>query len=109
MVFANSSHEWRTSSIGKSFPSLEKTEREWKNTVGASYTPIDFIRLGYSYNYDKKLTEGGHRTNHEVRITLKPKWVEPYVKYTFGEHRVSPGSTKISEENSVELGINFNF
>jgi hypothetical protein len=57
----------------------------------------------------KKLTEGGHRTNHEVRITLKPKWVEPYVKYTFGEHRVSPGSTKISEENSVELGINFNF
>ncbi|WP_104026568.1 hypothetical protein [Vibrio jasicida] len=109
MVFANSSHEWRTSSIGKSFPSLEKTEREWKNTVGASYTPIDFIRLGYSYNYDKKLTEGGHRTNHEVRITLKPKWVEPYVKYTFGEHRVSPGSAKISEENSVELGINFNF
>lgn len=33
MVFANSSHEWRTSSIGKSFPLLEKTEREWKTPL----------------------------------------------------------------------------
>ena len=106
---SNSSHEWRKSALGKSFPALENTNREWKNTVGISYAPVDLITLGYAYNYDKKLTEGGHRTNHEVRVTLKPKWVEPYVKYTFGEHRVSSGSTKVSEDNSIELGVNFNF
>lgn len=109
MLYANTSHEWRKSVIGKSFPAFENTDREWKNTIGTSYSPVDFISLGYAYNYDKKLTEGGHRTNHEVRMTFKPKWVEPYVKYTFGEHRVSPGSAKVSEDNSVELGINFNF
>ena len=85
-----------------------KTEREWKNTVVQAIHRLILSGLVILI-YDKKLTEGDHRTNHEVRITLKPKWIEPYVKYTFGEHRVSPGSTKTSEENSVELGINFNF
>ncbi|MEZ9592193.1 hypothetical protein AB4302_14630 [Vibrio breoganii] len=104
IAFLSSSYEWRSSSVDIIDLGIE----EWKNTVGVNYSPIDFIRIGYSFNYDRKITEGGYRTNQDVQLTLRPKWVQPYFKYIFGEHRSTP-SSKVTSENSYEFGVNFSF
>ena len=105
MVFANTSHEWRDVSLSL----IDMTDREWKNTVGTSYSPTDFTNLSYSFSHDRQLTGSkGYYNSQDVTFTLKPKWVEPYVKYTFGQKRVSP-SDRTRSDGIVELGFNLRF
>ncbi|MEO9497371.1 MAG: hypothetical protein ABJG42_23060 [Vibrio splendidus] len=105
MVFANTSHEWRDISLSI----IDMTDREWKNTVGTSYSPTQFMNFSYSFSHDRQLTGSkGYYNSQDVTFTLKPKWVEPYVKYTFGQKRVSPGDV-FRSDGSVELGFNLRF
>ncbi|MEZ9835293.1 hypothetical protein BCU83_15860 [Vibrio breoganii] len=104
LLFGNTSHEWRE----LVFDAIDGT-REWKNTVGASYAMHELVKLSYSFSYDKSLSQSGHRTYQEVRVTFTPKWVEPYVQYTFGDHRVTPADIKISQDATLELGLQFRF
>nr|VVV04888.1 hypothetical protein AW0309160_02297 [Aliivibrio wodanis] len=105
MVFANTSHEWRESV----FSDWLDTDREWKNTLGASYTINQWSNFSYSFTHDRELTGSkSYYNSQDVTLTLKPKWVEPYVKYTFGESRVSP-SDRTRTENSYEVGFNLRF
>lgn len=108
MVFANSSHKWRKSTLGKHLPALEHTSREWKNTLGANYSINPMLNASYTFNYDKGLTDSGYRTSQDIQLTFKPKWVEPYIKYSFGDHRVTPSSS-VTGDDSVEVGINIRF
>jgi len=105
MLFANTSHEWRKSSLAI----LDMTSREWKNTVGASYSPSQYMNFSYSFSHDRQLTGNkGYYNSQDVTFTLKPKWVEPYLKYSFGQKRVSPGDV-FRSDGSVELGFNLRF
>ncbi|WP_394250009.1 hypothetical protein [Vibrio profundi] len=105
MVFANTSHEWRKVSI----PIFDMTSREWKNTIGTSYSPSEYMNFSYSFSHDRSLTgDKGYYNSQDVTFTLKPKWVEPYLKYTFGQKRVSPGDV-FRSDGSVELGFNLRF
>ncbi len=105
MVFANTSHEWRKVSI----PIFDMTNREWKNTIGTSYSPSQYMNFSYSFSHDRSLTgDKGYYNSQDVTFTLKPKWVEPYLKYTFGQKRVSPGDV-FRSDGSVELGFNLRF
>ncbi|MDO6687548.1 MULTISPECIES: hypothetical protein [unclassified Agarivorans] len=115
LVFASSSHQWRET---KGFPVMELElfdQREWKNSIGASYDPIGWLKLSYTFKHDRLLEGGGwllvendNISSHEFMITAKPKWVEPYLKYVYGEHRVRPGEP-VTNESTVELGVNFKF
>ncbi|PTP00360.1 hypothetical protein CWN88_15310 [Vibrio splendidus] len=105
MVFGNTSHEWRK------FPlfDLSDASREWKSTIGTSYSPTQFMNFAYSFSHDRQLTGSkGYYNSQDVTFTLKPKWVEPYVKYTFGQKRVSP-SDRTRSDGIVELGFNLRF
>ncbi|OEF20022.1 hypothetical protein [Aliivibrio logei] len=105
MIFANTSHEWRESIFSDWFD----TDREWKNTLGASYTINQWSNFSYSFTHDRELTGSkSYYNSQDVTLTLKPKWVEPYVKYTFGESRVSP-SDRTRTDNSYEIGFNLRF
>jgi hypothetical protein len=105
MLFANTSHEWRKFSLAD----LHDANREWKSTIGTSYSPSEHMSFSYSFSHDRQLTgEKGYYNSQDVTFTLKPKWVEPYVKYTFGQKRVSPGDV-FRSDGSVELGFNLRF
>ena len=107
MIFANTSHEWREYVFSDWLDS--KANREWKNTLGASYTINQWSNFSYSFTHDRELTGSkSYYNSQDVTLTLKPKWVEPYVKYTFGESRVSP-SDRTRTENSYEVGFNLRF
>ncbi|WP_159737409.1 hypothetical protein [Vibrio atypicus] len=108
MVFGNTSHEWRKNTLGEHLPVFDHTEREWKNTLGASYSFNPWVNASYTFNYDKNLTDSGYRTNQDIQLTFKPRWVEPYIKYTFGDHRVTP-SSGVTGEDSIEFGVNVRF
>ncbi|OCH13002.1 hypothetical protein A6E05_07605 [Aliivibrio sp. 1S165] len=117
MIFANTSHEWRKGVFSESIfqPGVNNnfnafnTTREWKNTLGASYTINQWSNFSYSFTHDRELTGSkSYYNSQDVTLTLKPKWVEPYMKYTFGESRVSP-SDKTRTENSYEIGFNLRF
>ncbi|MUJ18620.1 hypothetical protein GNP79_15315 [Aliivibrio fischeri] len=107
MLFANTSHEWRDNVFSDALNL--KTNREWKNTLGASYTINQWSNFSYSFTHDRELTGSkSYYNSQDITLTLKPKWVEPYVKYTFGESRVSP-SDRTRTENSYEIGFNLRF
>ncbi|WP_063663827.1 hypothetical protein [Aliivibrio fischeri] len=107
MLFANTSHEWRDNVFSDALNL--KTNREWKNTFGASYTINQWSNFSYSFTHDRELTGSkSYYNSQDITLTLKPKWVEPYVKYTFGESRVSP-SDRARTENSYEIGFNLRF
>ncbi|MUK75498.1 hypothetical protein GNP84_01105 [Aliivibrio fischeri] len=107
MIFANTSHEWRESVFLDLLNT--KTNREWKNTLGASYTINQWSSFSYSFTHDRELTGSkSYYNSQDITLTLKPKWVEPYVKYTFGESRISP-SDRTRTENSYEVGFNLRF
>ncbi|WP_394135197.1 hypothetical protein [Aliivibrio fischeri] len=107
MLFANTSHEWRDNVFSDALNL--KTNREWKNTFGTSYTINQWSNFSYSFTHDRELTGSkSYYNSQDITLTLKPKWVEPYVKYTFGESRVSPND-RTRTENSYEIGFNLRF
>ncbi|MFC1518455.1 hypothetical protein ACFL6Z_01915 [Pseudomonadota bacterium] len=115
MLFANTAHEWRESNriIGSSMGLFD--QREWRNSIGLNYSPATWIDLGYTLNHDRLLSgnrflevENDNITSHDFMLTFKPKYVSPYVKYTYGEYRVRPGEP-VTSESQVEFGLNFRF
>lgn len=114
MIYASTSHEWRQTKALLDIDWFD--QREWKNTVGISYSPKPWLNTSYSFNHDRLLS--GDRfsqdiindniNSHDITVTFKPKWVEPYVKYTYGEHRARPGE-RITSDSTIEAGINFRF
>ena len=114
MLYASTSHEWRKTKTMLDLDWFD--QREWKTTLGISYSPLPWLNTSYSFNHDRLLS--GDRfsqdiindniNSHDVTITFKPKWVEPYIKYTYGEYRARPGE-QITSDSTIEAGINFRF
>jgi len=114
MAFASTSHEWRDTKALIDIDWLD--QREWKSSIGLSYSPLEWLNTSYNFNHDRLLS--GNRwsqdvvndniNSHDITITFKPKWVEPYLKYTYGEYRVRPGE-RVTSESSYEMGVNFKF
>lgn len=114
MLFASTSHEWRQTKTLLDIDWFD--QREWKSTVGLSYSPTSWLNTSYSFNHDRLLS--GDRfsqeivndniNSHDVTLTFKPNWIEPYIKYTYGEHRARPGE-QVTSDSTIEAGINFRF
>ncbi|MCW1891506.1 hypothetical protein OK016_29295 [Vibrio chagasii] len=84
---------------------IDMTDREWENTIGTSYSPTEFMNFSYHSVSDRQLTGSkGYYNSQDVTFTLKPKWVEPYVKYTFGQNALAQETYFVSD-GSVELGL----
>ncbi len=81
-----------------------------ENTIGTSYSPTEFMNFSYSFSHDRQLTGSKGYCCVQPRRHVYPEaqWVEPYVKYTFGQQRVSPGDV-FRSDGSVELGFNLRF
>jgi len=115
-VYFDSSHQWRET---KGFPILDLAifdQKEWKNTLGASYQFTPWMRASYALSYDKllsgnedwKAVENDHITYQDISLTFITPWVEPFITYTAGTHRVRPGEP-VTKSDSIELGIHLSF
>jgi hypothetical protein len=115
-VYFISYYQWRET---KGFPILELDvfdQQEWKNSLGLAYTPIHWFEVSISGNYDlltsrsERLGEVENKgiNSQDLTLTFKPKWVEPFIRYTTGTHRVRPGEP-ITRDDSVEIGISAKF
>lgn len=108
-LFANTAHQSRT----PQFDILGSGQREWTNSIGFNYQPINWAATSYTFRHDRLLSgnwavENANINNHELRLTYQQSKIQPYAQYTYGAHRVSP-SQPITKESSVEFGLNFNF
>ncbi|GEA60043.1 hypothetical protein [Vibrio comitans] len=87
-------------------------QTEWNNTLAIDYTPVDWLSLGASYNFDLLLGdhpyEDSLRDSMDVSVTLNLPYVTPYVRHTKGEYRVRPGQP-VQDSNYTEVGFYFNF
>ena len=114
MIYASTSHEWRKTKTLLDVDWFD--QREWKSTIGVSYSPKTWLSASYSFNHDRLLS--GDRfsqdiindniNSHDITLTFKPKWIEPYIKYTYGEHRARPGEP-VTSDSTIEAGFNFRF
>ncbi|GMQ48418.1 hypothetical protein [Vibrio sp. 10N] len=115
LVFASTSYEWRKNVFqSDDFPILSpnfSTHREWKASLGASYTPVTWLTYSYALNHDRIMSDTHLEPSifhADFTLTFKPKYVEPYVKYRYGQHRVRPGEPRTTE-GTFEFGFNLNF
>ena len=114
MLFTDISHQWRnTNTLGGEL--FAGDQRELLSAVGVSYDALPWLNTSYTFRHDRILDDGGwtnandNRNSHEVTATFTQyNDIEPYVQYTRGEHRVSPGA-EVLNENSFEVGLNFRF
>ncbi|GEA52141.1 hypothetical protein VIN01S_29450 [Vibrio inusitatus NBRC 102082] len=87
-------------------------QTEWNNTLAVDYTPLDWLSLGVSYNFDLLLGdhpyEDSLRDSVDVSVSLNLPYVTPYARYTKGEYRVRPGRP-IQDSSYTEVGFYFNF
>ncbi|NRB42961.1 MAG: hypothetical protein HRU20_31590 [Pseudomonadales bacterium] len=115
-VYFSTLHEWRNT---KGFPVLDLDifdQREWRSTLGTTYQMFDWMQLGYSFNHDRLLSgnrgitdvENKNIHHHDVTLTFTYKKFEPYIRYYRGQYRVRPGEP-ITSEDTLEIGIGFNF
>lgn len=109
-LYADSSHHWRNSQFNMA--ELQLDQREWKNLIGLSYSPNQWLTASYTLHHDRLLAgpemENDNITSHEVKLSAKAAWVEPYAQYTHGPHRVRPNQA-IETSSSFELGLSINF
>ncbi|MGX9521842.1 hypothetical protein ACWX0P_24045 [Vibrio mediterranei] len=115
LFFGSTSYEWRKSVFqSDDFPILSpnfNTHREWKASIGTSYTPINWLNFSYSLNHERIMSETTLEPSiyhADFTLTFKPKYIEPYVKYRYGQHRVRPGEPRTTE-GTYEFGFNLNF
>ncbi|MCW8346403.1 hypothetical protein MD535_10360 [Vibrio sp. ZSDZ65] len=111
LIFGSTSYEWRRNVIGKILDTGASPHQEWKTSLGTSYTPIDWLNFSYSLNHERIMSYTDLEPNilhADFTLTFKPKYIEPYVKYRYGQHRVRPGEPRTTE-GSYEFGFNFNF
>jgi hypothetical protein len=115
LLFASTSYEWRKSVFqSNDFPNINdnfNTHKEWKSSLGASYTPVTWLTYSYALNHDRIMSETHLEPSifhADFTLTFKPKYVEPYVKYRYGQHRVRPGEPRTTE-GTFEFGFNLNF
>ncbi|NOI23290.1 hypothetical protein [Vibrio mediterranei] len=115
LIFGSTSYEWRKSVFqSDDFPILSpnfNTHREWKASIGTSYTPINWLNFSYSLNHERIMSETTLEPSiyhADFTLTFKPKYIEPYVKYRYGQHRVRPGEPRTTE-GTYEFGFNLNF
>ncbi|USD43271.1 hypothetical protein J4N42_22030 [Vibrio sp. SCSIO 43135] len=91
---------------------LYDNQIEWKNSIAVDYTPVDWLSLGMSYNFDVLLTEHHYedslRDSVDVSASFNLPYVTPYIKYTHGEYRARP-QQPVPSESYAEIGIYFNF
>ncbi|WP_234496474.1 hypothetical protein [Vibrio maritimus] len=115
LLFGSTSYEWRKSVFqSDDFPILSpnfNTNKEWKASLGVSYTPVDWLNYSYSLNHDRIMSDTRLEPSifhADFTLTFKPKYIEPYVKYRYGQHRVRPGEPRTTE-GTFEFGFNLNF
>lgn len=115
LIFGSTSYEWRKSVFqSDDYPILSpnfNTHREWKASIGTSYTPINWLNFSYSLNHERIMSETTLEPSiyhADFTLTFKPKYIEPYVKYRYGQHRVRPGEPRTTE-GTYEFGFNLNF
>lgn len=116
-LYGNLGHQWRESN---SFPIIGGQgvfdQTELMTTIGLSYAPVKWLDLNLSINNNLLLSgnsgitavENPYINFQSLTITYKPKYVHPFVRYTHGKHRVSPGDP-IPTNNSFEFGIKASF
>ncbi|CAH0991345.1 hypothetical protein SIN8267_01448 [Sinobacterium norvegicum] len=113
ILFADISHEWRDDTFLLDLPIFDLYSREWKNAIGASYSLTPSIETNYTLRHDRLLAgatnyKNDNVTSHELVASYQTKWLQPYVSYTYGPHRVTPGQP-ISAESSFEIGASVSF
>ncbi|MGV2986163.1 hypothetical protein ACE1OE_00865 [Vibrio sp. E150_011] len=111
LIFGSSAYEWRKNVIGKILETGASADQEWKNSIGVSYTPINWLNFSYSLHHERIMSDTDLEPNilhADFTLTFKPRYVEPYVKYRYGQHRVRPGEPRTTE-GTYEFGFNLNF
>ena len=105
-------HQWR---ITNAFPILGfdiLDQRELIATLGLSYQATDWLDVDTSVNHGRLLAgnrgpiavENDNITSGTVALYFKPKIIEPFFRYTFGQYRVSPGDPVVAG-SSFEFGV----
>ncbi|GEM79103.1 hypothetical protein [Vibrio superstes] len=87
-------------------------QTEWNNTLAVDYSPIDWLSLGLSYNFDFLLGdhpyENNLRDSVDVSVSLNLPYITPYARYTKGEYRVRPNQP-VEDSSYTEIGFYFSF
>jgi hypothetical protein len=114
-VYWDTYYQWRDTSKAVELPEpidYANHRREWKNTLGASYSVHPLLDIGVSYNVDVLTSQHGFenstRSSYDISATVNTPYVQPYVKYTKGQYRVRPGRP-IEDSSNVELGFYLDF
>lgn len=117
LVYSDIGHEWRETN---SFPFFGGQgifdQTELRLSIGAIYSILTWMDLDVSINHDRLLSgksgitavENPNLNYQSVSLIFKPKYVEPFVRYTHGAYRVRPGDP-IPTHNSFEAGFRFKF
>jgi len=116
-IFYLGYHQWRrTKGLPAAIGFNIFDSREWKNTLGISYEPINWLEISISASHDRLLSghwliadvENDNVNSQDLTLKYKSKWGAPFVRYRTGEYRVRPGEP-ITKDNTVELGLSFSF
>ena len=114
--YASVAHQWRYANV---FPLLDLTlfdQTELQSTIGINYKLSEQFDVDLSLNHLRLLSgnrginevENPNITSAGIALSYRIKAVEPYVRFTVGQHRVRPGDPIITD-NSVEFGLRFSF
>lgn len=115
-VYANTSHQWRKT---HDFLGVELSlfdQREWANTFGLTYHYTSWLDVDVSISHDRLLSgnrglnavENDNINSQDITVTYIHKWAKPYMRYTHGQYRVSPGEP-ITSESSLEFGVSLEY
>lgn len=114
MAYLMTAHQWRDTTA---FPLLAPSlfdQTEWLTTVGVNYQLVDWMDADLSLSHCRLLS--GNRgllevandniTSASLALTVNTEPLEPFVRFTVGEHRVRPGDPVITD-SSFEFGVRF--
>jgi len=111
-AFGFTTHQWRDTTFLPLLAPKLFNQTEWITTLGVNYDFAEWGDVDLTVNHYRLLS--GNRGINEVandnitslsvglNSSLEP--VEPFVRFTVGEHRVRPGDPVLTE-SSIEFGI----
>lgn len=116
-LYGNLGHQWREAN---SFPLIGGKgvfdQTELMTGIGVGYAALKKLDVDLSLHYNRLLSGNSGITEVEnpdinyqsITITYKPKYVHPFVRFTHGKHRVSPGDPVLTD-GSFEVGVRARF
>lgn len=117
MLYGYLGHQWREAN---SFPIIGGRgvfdQRELMTALGLGYTPFEWLDLNLMLHFNRLLSgndgitevENPNITYQSLTIKYKPKYVHPFIRFTNGKHRVSPGDP-VPTYNTFEVGLSASF